>query len=208
MVPHRSTNQARTCLTSLSRREAVLSSWYGRSRNYIQTRRLYQSINVWFILPRQSDYDRSHAWITARSRGIPVTVKGHDVNSTSIKNISYRSRPPSTKQLYHTVQCQLDQESLTILARSTVRTVVTSVSQLFTARFNWILDFARSLWYNLSSYYLYRINIPYLAMYIPSSLDRIKRGQARLQLSWDTWNGYLSQNLGLDAAHAILYGKN
>jgi len=110
--------------------------------------------------------------------------------------------------LYHTVQCQLDQESLTILARSTVRTVVTSVSQLFTARFNWILDFARSLWYNLSSYYLYRINIPYLAMYIPSSLDRIKRGQARLQLSWDTWNGYLSQNLGLDAAHAILYGKN
>ena len=31
MVPHRSTNQARTCLTSLSRREAVLSCWYGRS---------------------------------------------------------------------------------------------------------------------------------------------------------------------------------
>ena len=31
MVPHRSTNQARRCLTSLSRREAVLSSWYGRS---------------------------------------------------------------------------------------------------------------------------------------------------------------------------------
>jgi hypothetical protein len=32
VVPHRSTNQARTCLTSLSRREAVLSCWYGRSR--------------------------------------------------------------------------------------------------------------------------------------------------------------------------------
>ena len=31
VVPHRSTNQARTCLTSLSRREAVLSCWYGRS---------------------------------------------------------------------------------------------------------------------------------------------------------------------------------
>ena len=28
VVPHRSTNQARRCLTSLSRREAVLSSWY------------------------------------------------------------------------------------------------------------------------------------------------------------------------------------
>ena len=31
VVPHRSTNQARTCLTSLSGREAVLSCWYGRS---------------------------------------------------------------------------------------------------------------------------------------------------------------------------------
>ena len=31
VVPHRSTNRARTCLTSLSRREAVLSFWYGRS---------------------------------------------------------------------------------------------------------------------------------------------------------------------------------
>ena len=31
VVPHRSTNQARRCLTSLSRREAVLSSLYGRS---------------------------------------------------------------------------------------------------------------------------------------------------------------------------------
>ena len=31
VVPHRSTNWARQCLTSLSRREAVLSLWYGRS---------------------------------------------------------------------------------------------------------------------------------------------------------------------------------
>ena len=31
VVPHRSTNQARTYLNSLSRREAVLSCWYGRS---------------------------------------------------------------------------------------------------------------------------------------------------------------------------------
>jgi hypothetical protein len=34
VVPHRSTNQARTCLTSLSRREAVLSCWYGRIHHY------------------------------------------------------------------------------------------------------------------------------------------------------------------------------
>ena len=32
VVPHRSTNRARACLTSLSRREAVLSCWYGRTR--------------------------------------------------------------------------------------------------------------------------------------------------------------------------------
>lgn len=31
VVPHRSTNLARQCLTSLSRREAVLSLWFGRS---------------------------------------------------------------------------------------------------------------------------------------------------------------------------------
>ena len=36
VVPHRSTNQARTCLTSLSRREAVLSCWYGRSHCEMQ----------------------------------------------------------------------------------------------------------------------------------------------------------------------------
>ena len=36
VVPHRSTNLARRCLTSLSRREAVLSSWYGRSCLYVQ----------------------------------------------------------------------------------------------------------------------------------------------------------------------------
>ena len=35
VVPHRSTNLARQCLTSLSRREAVLSLWYGRS--YLRT---------------------------------------------------------------------------------------------------------------------------------------------------------------------------
>ncbi len=33
VVPHRSTNRARACLTSLSRRDAVLSCWYGRSQH-------------------------------------------------------------------------------------------------------------------------------------------------------------------------------
>ena len=32
VVPHRSTNRARTCLTSQSRRDVVLSCWYGRSQ--------------------------------------------------------------------------------------------------------------------------------------------------------------------------------
>jgi hypothetical protein len=44
VVPHRSTNQARTCLTSLSRREAVLSCWYGRSR-MVWTLASLQSLN-------------------------------------------------------------------------------------------------------------------------------------------------------------------
>ena len=34
VVPHRSTNLARTCLTSQSRRDAVLSCLYGRSHQY------------------------------------------------------------------------------------------------------------------------------------------------------------------------------
>jgi hypothetical protein len=33
VVPHRSTNRARWCLTSQSGRNAGLSSWYGRSRH-------------------------------------------------------------------------------------------------------------------------------------------------------------------------------
>ena len=46
VVPHRSTNRARACLTSLSGREAVLSCWYGRSRDslshaYIQSAYTY-----------------------------------------------------------------------------------------------------------------------------------------------------------------------
>ena len=35
VVPHRSTNLTRRCLTSLSGREAVLSSWYGRFRQEV-----------------------------------------------------------------------------------------------------------------------------------------------------------------------------
>ena len=41
VVPHRSTNLARRCLTSLSRREAVLSSWYGRSCHKQQILNIY-----------------------------------------------------------------------------------------------------------------------------------------------------------------------
>ena len=36
VVPHRSTNSTRQCLTSLSRREAVLSLWYGPSCQVIE----------------------------------------------------------------------------------------------------------------------------------------------------------------------------
>ena len=40
VVPHRSTNLARSCLTSLSRREAVLSWLYGRSWKYHHNQRI------------------------------------------------------------------------------------------------------------------------------------------------------------------------
>ena len=41
VVPRRSTNLARQCLTSLSRREAVLSLWYGRSYYHRGMQTLY-----------------------------------------------------------------------------------------------------------------------------------------------------------------------
>lgn len=41
VVPHRSTNRARTCLTSQSGRDVVLSCWYGRSRSLIVKDNIY-----------------------------------------------------------------------------------------------------------------------------------------------------------------------
>ena len=52
MVPHRSTNQARTCLTSLSKREAVLSCWYGRSHHH---RHIDSTITYNHCLPVQNN---------------------------------------------------------------------------------------------------------------------------------------------------------
>jgi hypothetical protein len=49
VVPHRSTNQARTCLTSLSGREAVLSCWYGRSQNVNLSQPLQSNISFYQI---------------------------------------------------------------------------------------------------------------------------------------------------------------
>ena len=52
VVPHRSTNQARTCLTSLSGREAVLSCWYGRSH---YTRHINSTIQYKHCPPLQKN---------------------------------------------------------------------------------------------------------------------------------------------------------
>ena len=41
VVPHRSTNRARTCLTSQSRRDVVLSCWYGRSHEEVMYYDIY-----------------------------------------------------------------------------------------------------------------------------------------------------------------------
>jgi hypothetical protein len=53
VVPHRSTNQARTCLTSLSGREAVLSCWYGRSQNVVLSQPLLTIIFLTNFSKRQ-----------------------------------------------------------------------------------------------------------------------------------------------------------
>ena len=46
VVPHRSTNRARTCLTSQSRRDVVLSCWYGRSRKGVFKAAIYNLRNI------------------------------------------------------------------------------------------------------------------------------------------------------------------
>ena len=46
VVPHRSTNRARQCLTSLSRREAVLSLWYGRSYPHQPLQHIQYAITI------------------------------------------------------------------------------------------------------------------------------------------------------------------
>ena len=45
VVPHRSTNQARTCLTSLSRQKAELSGWYGRIHHSNTLDSLYSTLS-------------------------------------------------------------------------------------------------------------------------------------------------------------------
>eukprot|EP00985_Skeletonema_marinoi_P022691 scaffold14622_cov86-Skeletonema_marinoi.AAC.5 len=64
VVPHRSTNLARQCLTSLSRREAVLSLWYGRSlKGYEHAdkhARTRHSLRNW----KQSAWELLHSNIT------------------------------------------------------------------------------------------------------------------------------------------------
>ena len=46
VVPHRSTNRARCCLTSLSGREAVLSTWYGRAWQKTSTYNIHTCLHL------------------------------------------------------------------------------------------------------------------------------------------------------------------
>ncbi len=81
VVPHRSTNLARQCLTSLSRREAVLSLWYGRS----WWRRLIY--NMWISFFWEEDERWKH-----RGGTTPVTTM-KDESSWIGRRVPYHINP-------------------------------------------------------------------------------------------------------------------
>ena len=58
VVPHRSTNRARWCLTSQSGRDAVLSSWYGRSCPYSRVVRIHTTHNTQKLYKRYELHTR------------------------------------------------------------------------------------------------------------------------------------------------------
>ena len=60
VVPHRSTNRARTCLTSQSGRDVVLSCWYGRSQHTIR-------LIITYILI-VTCWDRTHGYESHKSQ--------------------------------------------------------------------------------------------------------------------------------------------
>ena len=66
VVPHRSTNRARTCLTSQSGRDVVLSCWYGRSQHTIR-------LIITYILI-VTCWDRTHGYESHKSQVIPLPL--------------------------------------------------------------------------------------------------------------------------------------
>ena len=92
VVPHRSTNQARGCLTSLSRREAVLSSWYGRSCLH-QTSMQY--ITHTHTIHTQYTQIRTHTHINMYTL-YPIYYAQHQHIHTSYPTYS----PPTTYPLF------------------------------------------------------------------------------------------------------------
>lgn len=80
VVPHRSTNWARQCLTSLSRREAVLSLWYERSFSN------GPSNNSKCVVLRYRNFllGEKRIWLTARPTRLNSGAKfGRRTSSTS-----------------------------------------------------------------------------------------------------------------------------
>ena len=65
MVPHRSTNRARACLTSLSRREAVLSCWYGRSQTNPLSYMFYNLLSFSSVNKDNPAVEKGGFWVDA-----------------------------------------------------------------------------------------------------------------------------------------------
>ena len=108
MVPHRSTNQARRCLTSLSRREAVLSSLYGRSYQQIAYQTyIYRTHTVTYyliisfitnVLPYRNNQSTFHAKPNTTHTHIYLPTYVHIETHTNATFI----QDTADKQQYHT----------------------------------------------------------------------------------------------------------
>ena len=89
VVPHRSTNLARQCLTSLSRREAVLSLWYGRSWTYTTFLHIY-TLTLTLTLT-----------LTCTTHHYLPLGTVHPIHTSTIQLHYYTYNPFQTTQLQH-----------------------------------------------------------------------------------------------------------
>ena len=102
VVPHRSTNRARQCLTSLSRREAVLSLWFGRSRHtpsFVTSYTHSPSKNTFFtaLIEQLSIITLSTAFTTPNKVSDQLTTPRHPIWAS--QNRYFQQKPSYYQKL-------------------------------------------------------------------------------------------------------------